>query len=61
LASFNALLHKNISFFDREEYSTGALTAMLADDAAAMSDFTGLGLGAILTVSVGLISGTIVA
>jgi ATP-binding cassette subfamily B (MDR/TAP) protein 1 len=58
-ASFGALLRQDVAFFDRTEHSTGSLTSMLASDATSMSNFTGLGLGAVLTVLVGTVSGAI--
>ena len=59
LTTFNCVLRQNTAFFDREEHSTGSLTSKLASEATDMSNFTGLGLGAVLTVLVGIISGSI--
>ena len=60
-ASFKSILRQNAAFFDREEHSTGSLTNMLGSDATAMANFIGLSLGAILTATVGIVSGTILA
>lgn len=61
LASFQAILRQNAAFFDRDEHSTGTLTQMLGQEATAMSGLLGLNLGAILTVTFGLLIACIVA
>lgn len=61
MASLTAILRQNIGFFDRREHSTGSLLTMLGSDASAMSNFSGLSLGAILTLTVHVASGAILA
>lgn len=61
MRSFKSLLRQNIAFFDRTEHFTGALINMLGSDATAMSNFSGLGFGAVLTLVVHVISGAILA
>ena len=61
LSCFQSILRQNAAFFDRDEHSTGTLTQMLGQEATAMSGLSGLNLGAILTVFVGLTAGAILA
>ena len=61
LACFEAILRQNAAFFDRDEHSTGTLTQMLGKEATAMSGLSGLNLGAILTVIIGVVANVILA
>ena len=61
LSSFRAILRQNAAFFDREEHSTGTLTQMLGQEATAMAGLSGLNMGAILTVLLGILGGCILA
>ncbi|KAK2749855.1 GTPase-activating protein [Myotisia sp. PD_48] len=49
--SFRAMLRQDISFFDREENSTGALTSFLSTETKHLSGISGVTLGTILMVS----------
>jgi ATP-binding cassette subfamily B (MDR/TAP) protein 1 len=46
--AFCAMVRKEISFFDREENTTGALTTRLSDDAAKVNKVLGASLGQLL-------------
>ncbi|KAK9467519.1 P-loop containing nucleoside triphosphate hydrolase protein [Lipomyces arxii] len=59
--SFKHLLRQDIAFFDRDENSSGAITAMLATDAQMIEGLAGASIGqvftSITTVIVGIILG----
>ena len=46
--AFGAMIRKEISFFDKEENTTGALTTQLSDDAAKVNKVLGTSLGQLL-------------
>ena len=48
--AFRTLLNQDISFFDKDENSTGALTSFLATEATRVSGLSGATLGTILSV-----------
>lgn len=54
--AFRAMLRQDISFFDREENSTGALTSFLSTETTHMSGISGVTLGTLLIVSTTLIA-----
>ncbi|KAJ9405152.1 hypothetical protein DTO045G8_7165 [Paecilomyces variotii] len=49
--AFRTMLRQDISFFDREENSTGALTSFLSTETKHLSGISGVTLGTILMVS----------
>lgn len=59
--SFRAIIYQEISFFDKEENSTGALTAKLAEDATLVQGITGPFFGAMINALSGVIAGLIIA
>jgi ABC-type multidrug transport system fused ATPase/permease subunit len=59
--SYAAILRQDISFFDEEKHSVGALTSALSLDATQVNGLAGITLGTILQVCVTLLSGLIVA
>ncbi|BFZ61168.1 hypothetical protein YB2330_002227 [Saitoella coloradoensis] len=59
--SFRAMLRQDISFFDKEENSTGGLTSMLSTDATKLAGLSGTTLGTLLIIATNLISGCILA
>ncbi|KAA8641945.1 putative ABC multidrug transporter [Aspergillus tanneri] len=59
--AFRAMLHQEISFFDREDHSTGALTATLSAETKQLAGISGVTLGTILIVSVNLVASLTVA
>ena len=54
--SLRSIARQEISFFDREENSTGRLTNLLSQEATAMAGLSGVNLGSILTLIVDLVS-----
>jgi ATP-binding cassette, subfamily B (MDR/TAP), member 1 len=54
--SLRNIARQEISYFDKEENSTGRLTNMLSQEATAMTGLSGTNLGAILTLIVDLVS-----
>lgn len=54
--AFRTMLRQDISFFDREENSTGALTSFLSTETTHMSGMSGITLGTLLIVSTTLIA-----
>lgn len=54
--AFRAMLRQDISYFDREENSTGALTSFLSTETTHMSGMSGITLGTLLIVSTTLIA-----
>ncbi|KAJ2930895.1 hypothetical protein H1R20_g6196, partial [Candolleomyces eurysporus] len=57
--SFKAILRQDIEYFDREENSTGALTAKLSDNPQKVNGLAGVTLGAIVQSIATVISGSI--
>lgn len=60
-AAFRALLRQDISFFDREENSTGALTTSLSAEIKHLTGISGVTLGTLLIVTVNLVASLTVA
>ncbi|KAE8139350.1 P-loop containing nucleoside triphosphate hydrolase protein [Aspergillus pseudotamarii] len=54
--AFRVMLHQDISFFDRQENTTGALTATLSAGTKELTGISGVTLGTILIVSVNLVA-----
>ena len=54
--AFRTMLRQDITFFDREENSAGALTSFLSTESTQMAGLSGTTLGTILTVCTTLIS-----
>lgn len=54
--AFRTMLRQDISFFDRDENSTGALTSFLSTETTHMSGMSGITLGTLLIVSTTLIA-----
>jgi ATP-binding cassette, subfamily B (MDR/TAP), member 1 len=54
--SLRNIARQDISYFDRDENSTGKLTNLLSQEATAMAGLSGVNLGAILTLVVNLVS-----
>ncbi|KAK9480263.1 P-loop containing nucleoside triphosphate hydrolase protein [Lipomyces japonicus] len=59
--SFRQMLRQDISYFDREENTTGVLTSTLSKDAQSVEGLSGATLGQILNSSVTLIAGLILS
>ncbi|GLA13616.1 GTPase-activating protein [Aspergillus niger] len=59
--AFRVMLNKDISFFDREENTTGALTSTLGAETKQLAGISGVTLGTILIVSVNLAASLVVA
>lgn len=59
--AFRAMLRQDISFFDKEENSTGALTAFLSTETTHLASISGATLGTILTCITTLVSACAVA
>lgn len=59
--AFRAMLRQDISFFDKEENSTGALTSFLSTETKHLSGISGVTLGTILMVSTTLTAALVVA
>ncbi|KAF8957254.1 P-loop containing nucleoside triphosphate hydrolase protein [Flammula alnicola] len=57
--SFKAILRQDIEFFDKDENSTGALTADLSDNPQKVNGLAGITLGAIVQSIATLVSGSI--
>ncbi len=60
-ASFKAVLRQEISWFDQERNSTGALTTRLADDAAQVQGATGARLGTLIETMLTMIISILIA
>ncbi|KAL4866964.1 hypothetical protein BDV12DRAFT_210237 [Aspergillus spectabilis] len=60
-ATFRVLLGQDISFFDEEENTTGALTTVLATDIKNLAGISGATLGTLLIVTVNLFGSLAVA
>ncbi|KAJ2922300.1 hypothetical protein H1R20_g14801, partial [Candolleomyces eurysporus] len=58
--SFKAILRQDISFFDKDENSTGALTANLSENPQKVNGLAGVTLGAIVQAFATVIAGSIV-
>ena len=54
--AFRVMLHQDVSFFDKEENSTGALVSSLSAEAKQLAGITGPTLGTLLIVSVNLVA-----
>lgn len=54
--AFRTILRQDISYFDREENSTGALTSFLSTETTHLSGISGVTLGTLLIVSTTLIA-----
>ncbi|PLB53865.1 P-loop containing nucleoside triphosphate hydrolase protein [Aspergillus steynii IBT 23096] len=59
--AFRVMLHQDVSFFDREENTTGALTTTLSAETKQLAGISGVTLGTILIVSVNLVASLTVA
>ena len=59
--AFRAMLRQDITFFDREENSTGALTSFLSTETKHLAGISGVTLGTILMVTTTLVSALLVA
>ncbi|KAK9321030.1 P-loop containing nucleoside triphosphate hydrolase protein [Lipomyces orientalis] len=59
--SFRQMLRQDIAFFDRDENSTGALTATLSRDAQSVEGLSGATLGQILNAAVNVVAGLVLA
>ncbi|OJJ40222.1 hypothetical protein ASPWEDRAFT_55694 [Aspergillus wentii DTO 134E9] len=59
--AFETMLNQDISFFDREENNTGALTSSLSAEIKHLSGISGVTLGTLLIVSVNLVASLTVA
>lgn len=59
--TFSAILRQDVSFFDEEKNSTGALTSNLSSDAQSVQGLTGLTLGSILNILTTLVANIIVS
>ncbi|KAF8158097.1 P-loop containing nucleoside triphosphate hydrolase protein [Crassisporium funariophilum] len=57
--SFKAILRQDIEFFDRDDNSTGTLTAQLSDNPQKVNGLAGITLGAIVQSIATLIAGSI--
>ncbi|KXG51504.1 ABC transporter, integral membrane type 1 [Penicillium griseofulvum] len=60
-SSFRAILHQDISMFDKPGFSAGSLTAALSTDATNLAGISGVTLGSIFIVSTTLIAGVAVS
>jgi ATP-binding cassette subfamily B (MDR/TAP) protein 1 len=59
--AFRTMLRQDISFFDREENSTGALTSFLSTETTHLAGISGVTLGTLLTVTTTLVAALAVA
>ncbi|KAJ3190714.1 Multidrug resistance protein 1 [Irineochytrium annulatum] len=59
--TFEALLKQDISYFDEEKHTTGALTARLAEDAGLVQGLTGRLMSSIIQIGVTMIAGLAIA
>ncbi|KAK9238839.1 P-loop containing nucleoside triphosphate hydrolase protein [Lipomyces kononenkoae] len=59
--SFRQILRQDISYFDREENTTGSLTSTLSKDAQSVEGLSGATLGQILNSVVTIVAGTILS
>jgi ATP-binding cassette subfamily B (MDR/TAP) protein 1 len=59
--TFRVLLNQDITFFDKEENATGALTSILTTDTKSLSGISGATLGTLLIMIVNLLGALIVA
>lgn len=59
--SFRAILHQDISMFDKAGFSAGPLTSSLSTDATNLAGMSGVTLGSIFIVSTTLIAGIAVS
>ena len=59
--AFRTMLRQDISFFDEEENSTGALTSFLSTEATHLAGISGVTLGTLLSVTTTLFSAIIIS
>jgi ATP-binding cassette subfamily B (MDR/TAP) protein 1 len=59
--AFRVMLRQDISFFDEEENSTGALTSFLSTEATHLAGISGVTLGTLLSVTTTLCSAIIIS
>jgi ATP-binding cassette subfamily B (MDR/TAP) protein 1 len=59
--AFRTMLRQDISFFDEEENSTGALTSFLSTEATHLAGISGVTLGTLLSVTTTLCSAIIIS
>ncbi|KAJ3106312.1 ATP-binding cassette, sub-B (MDR TAP), member 4 [Phlyctochytrium planicorne] len=59
--TFSHLMRQDISFFDEDKHSTGALTARLAEDANLIQGLTGRLMGSIVQTFVTMLTGLLIA
>lgn len=59
--AFRALLRQDVSFFDREENTSGVLTSSLSAEIKHLTGISGVTLGTLLIVSVNLVASLVVA
>ncbi|KAJ5429368.1 hypothetical protein N7491_006384 [Penicillium cf. griseofulvum] len=59
--SFRAMLHQDISMFDKAGFSAGSLTSALSTDATNLAGMSGVTLGSIFIVSTTLVAGIAVS
>lgn len=59
--TFAAIMKQDICFFDDRKHSTGILTSNLSSDATKIQGISGMTLGTILSVTVNLTGGAVVA
>jgi ATP-binding cassette subfamily B (MDR/TAP) protein 1 len=55
-SAFRTIMRQDISFFDREENSTGALTSFLSTETTHLSGMSGVTLGTLLNVTTTLVA-----
>lgn len=60
-SAFRAYLHQDVTFFDRDENNTGALTTSLSADIKHLTGISGVTLGTLLIVIVNLVASLVVA
>ncbi|KAF3025333.1 hypothetical protein E8E15_008644 [Penicillium rubens] len=60
-SSFRAILHQDISMFDKPGFSAGSITAALSTDATNLAGISGVTLGSIFIVSTTLVAGVAVS
>ncbi|KAJ5237241.1 hypothetical protein N7489_007332 [Penicillium chrysogenum] len=60
-SSFRAILHQDISMFDKPGFSAGSITATLSTDATNLAGISGVTLGSIFIVSTTLVAGVAVS
>ncbi|KAK9351962.1 P-loop containing nucleoside triphosphate hydrolase protein [Lipomyces doorenjongii] len=61
ISTFRQMLRQDISFYDRDENTTGSLTSMLSQDAQYVEGFGGATMGQVMNSLMMIISGVILA